>query len=95
VKYESQFRRRADRGQCIYQPYLGCREFPAYFRIAHEGDPPRPVPIDANWGRVLYDVFSRREPGSPYSAPDVQTYVCVVRSGVIDVPHYRELGERS
>ncbi|HPB30939.1 MAG TPA: type I-C CRISPR-associated protein Cas5c, partial [Candidatus Sumerlaeota bacterium] len=28
---ENQFRRRASQGKCIYQPYFGCREFPAYF----------------------------------------------------------------
>ena len=31
--FEEQFRRRASRGKCIYQPYFGCREFPAYFEL--------------------------------------------------------------
>lgn len=31
VSMEAQFKRRARAGQCIYQPYFGCREFPAYF----------------------------------------------------------------
>lgn len=29
--YRDQFRRRVDRGQCFHQPYLGTREFSAYF----------------------------------------------------------------
>ena len=34
---EAQFRRRAERGKCFYQPFLGCREFPAFFRLAEPG----------------------------------------------------------
>jgi CRISPR-associated protein Cas5d len=30
-KFAEMFRRRASRGQCFNQPYLGCREFSAYF----------------------------------------------------------------
>ncbi|WP_344864206.1 type I-C CRISPR-associated protein Cas5c [Amycolatopsis ultiminotia] len=29
--YRDQFRRRVERGQCFHQPYLGTREFSAYF----------------------------------------------------------------
>lgn len=32
VKYYEMFERRADKGQCVNQPYLGCREFAARFR---------------------------------------------------------------
>lgn len=91
-KYESQFRRRAERGQCIYQPYLGCREFPAYFALSGPNDAPRPVSLDADWGSMLYDVFSRKEPGTPRSRPAIQVFHCQVQSGVINVPHYESLG---
>src|SRR5450759_2027893 len=37
---EAQFRRRAAAGKCIYQPYLGCREFPAYFELVEPQAPP-------------------------------------------------------
>ncbi len=90
-KFEVQFQRRAERGQCIYQPYMGCREFPAYFQLAKDGDKPSPVALDADWGPMIYDVFNRFEPGTPYSLPRVRTFDCVVRHGVIEVPHYREL----
>jgi CRISPR-associated protein Cas5d len=33
VKYREMFERRAGRGQCVNQPYLGCREFAAAFRL--------------------------------------------------------------
>ncbi len=32
-KHLDMFNRRAREGQCFMQPYLGCREFPAYFRL--------------------------------------------------------------
>jgi CRISPR-associated protein Cas5d len=31
AKYRDQFRRRVERGECHHQPYLGCREFSAFF----------------------------------------------------------------
>ncbi|HYE36741.1 type I-C CRISPR-associated protein Cas5c [Methylocaldum sp.] len=32
IKYREMFERRAGKGQCVNQPYLGCREFAARFR---------------------------------------------------------------
>ncbi len=91
-KYNAQFKRRATRGQCAYQPYFGCREFPVYFKWADEGEIPPPISLDADWGRMLYDVFSRETPGTSHSKPKIQTFRCVVRSGVIEVPHYSTMG---
>lgn len=53
---DAQFARRAARGQCIYQPCLGCREFPAFFRPAVE-DLQTAVPLNLHIGWMLYDVF--------------------------------------
>jgi CRISPR-associated protein Cas5d len=53
AKYRDQFRRRVERGQCYHRPYLGCREFAAYF-----GKPDgTEVPIDHSddLGRMLLD----------------------------------------
>lgn len=33
AKYAAMFARRAEAGQCVNQPYLGCREFAARFRL--------------------------------------------------------------
>lgn len=33
AKYNSMFERRARKGQCFYQPYLGCREFSCFFKL--------------------------------------------------------------
>jgi CRISPR-associated protein Cas5d len=53
-KYVAMFTRRAEKGQCHSQPYLGCREFAAEFRLATGAD--TPFAIDANLGRMLYDI---------------------------------------
>ncbi len=56
--FEAQFRRRAAKGKCFYQPYFGCREFPAYFELVEAGAPPKePLSYDAEIGVMLYDVF--------------------------------------
>lgn len=48
AKYLSMFQRRARKGQCAWQPYLGCREFSAHFELiedidlAQQEEPPIP-----------------------------------------------------
>lgn len=32
-KFQDIVKRRLERGQCFHQPYFGCREFPAHFRL--------------------------------------------------------------
>jgi CRISPR-associated protein Cas5d len=86
---EAQFRRRASRGQCFQQPYLGCREFAAYFRLVEEQSPePPPVAYDADLGLMLYDVFDLSRPGGSTDGPSVSLFHAVVRGGVLDVPPY-------
>jgi CRISPR-associated protein Cas5d len=53
-KYVAMFTRRAEKGQCHSQPYLGCREFAAEFRLATDADTPLDVTEDL--GRMLYDI---------------------------------------
>jgi len=86
---ETQFRRRARRGQCIYQPYLGCREFPAYFRLVDNGscDPP-PAPLDMDLGLMLYDVFDLSRPGASEDAACISVFHGTLREGVMEVPDY-------
>jgi len=89
--FEAQFRRRAARGQCIYQPYLGCREFPAYFRlIEDEGHEPPALQHDLDLGLMLYDVFDLSRPGGSEDAPAISIFHGQVRAGVMDVPDYAQ-----
>jgi len=54
AKYRDQFRRRVKRGQCFTQPYLGTREFSAFFSPP-EGDE-RPVDLTDELGLMLFDL---------------------------------------
>jgi CRISPR-associated protein Cas5d len=38
AKYQDQFRRRVERGQCFATPFLGCREFSAEFGPPRDGE---------------------------------------------------------
>ena len=57
AKYAAIFERRAKRGQCFHQPYLGCREFAAAFRLVHpQAEPVTPIAETRDLGWMLYDL---------------------------------------
>lgn len=57
VKYYAMFERRADRGQCVNQPYLGCREFAARFRRVTDLKSEAPaIEETRDLGWMLYDM---------------------------------------
>jgi hypothetical protein len=65
-KYAEMFRRRAAKGQCVNQPYLGCREFDARFRLIESavGEPAPLASVDGDFGWMLYDM-DFRQPADP------------------------------
>jgi len=86
---DAQFRRRALAGKCAWQPYLGVREFPAYFEpVEPGGHAAPPVAWDQDLGLMLYDVFDLSRPGTQWDAPAVSLFRARVVAGVIDVPDY-------
>jgi CRISPR-associated protein Cas5d len=67
-KYLDMFERRAERGQCINQPYLGCREFAAAFHLVAEKEAEASSAIreDRDLGWMLYDLdFGNPESPAP------------------------------
>ncbi len=91
-KYLAMFTRRAAAGQCINQPYLGCREFAARFRLVDliadgSGDwiPPQGEPAALeDWtstlGWMLHDMdFSN------LAAPRPSFFRAQVNKGVVDL----------
>lgn len=91
VALEAQFRRRAARGKCFYQPFLGCREFPAFFKLvdAEATDRPRrAIDLDLDVGLMLYDVFDLSRSGTSNDAPAVSLFRAAVRGGILAVPDY-------
>ncbi len=61
AKYQEMFERRAGRGQCVNQPYLGCREFAAAFRLVTDQEHgPAPIAETRELGFMLHDLdFSK------------------------------------
>jgi CRISPR-associated protein Cas5d len=55
-KFAEMFRRRAESGQCFNQPYLGCREFSAAFRLVDPAtEPATPIAETRDLGWMFYD----------------------------------------
>lgn len=54
-KHYSMFLRRAKQGQCFHRPYLGCREFPAYFELV-DSIPTSPLKGERDLGWMLLDI---------------------------------------
>ena len=83
-KYNAMFARRALKGQCFYQPYLGTRECSASFRLVDTEKETLIPPIkeDRDFGIMLYDMdFSKST-----DHPDALFYRAKMENGVIIVP---------
>ena len=81
AKYAAMFERRAKKGQCFNQPYLGCREFSCNFRLVDpEKEPATPIPDTRDLGWMLYDMdFSDSSDIKP------QFFRAQLESGTIDL----------
>ena len=85
----SQFERRASQGKCVYQPYFGCREFPAFFRLVIKDETaPAPYSFSADIGWMVYDVFDLSRPGTDTSPPHISLFHAEVKNGVLEIPAY-------
>lgn len=83
AKYAEMFVRRAKRGQCINQPYLGCREFACYFEYCEDPEKEKPpIKEDRDLGLMLYDIdFSDKKNYQP------MFFRAQMHHGVIDIPN--------
>ncbi|MDP4097856.1 type I-C CRISPR-associated protein Cas5c [Paenibacillus sp. P96] len=91
-KFYNMFLRRARGGQCFHNPYLGCREFAAKFKLVEHGEE-RPesyyaeeAKIDLGW--MLWDIKYGEE---VLKRKSVYTYEpkffrACMRHGIIEVP---------
>jgi CRISPR-associated protein Cas5d len=86
-KYLAMFERRARKGQCFNQPYLGCREFSANFEFVENQDQNddwiQPIEDSRDLGFMLYDLdFSNPKDIRPaFFRPTME-------NGVITVPSW-------
>jgi CRISPR-associated protein Cas5d len=81
-KFAEMFRRRAARGQCFMQPYLGCREFSSFFASV-EGSLPEPISETRDLGWMLHDL-DYADDGSGAAAP--RFFQARLENGVMHVP---------
>jgi CRISPR-associated protein Cas5d len=67
AKFFEMFERRARKGQCVNQPYLGCREFAARWRLVDElSREPAPIHETRDLGWMLHDLdFSNPDDPQP------------------------------
>lgn len=82
MKYQEMFERRARRGQCVNQPYLGCREFAAAFRLVDDvGAEPAPLAETRDLGFMLHDLdFSNP------ADPQPRFFRARLENGVVTIP---------
>lgn len=96
--YDEQFVRRASRGKCFAQPYLGCREFVAFFRhVATLEGEPAPVAFTQDLGWMLYDTYDfrrywdesqRGQDEHRHAPPFISVFEAFVKHGVLEVPPF-------
>lgn len=88
-KFIEMFERRAAKGQCFNQPYLGCREFSASFELLNN-DNQNLIPIDEtrDLGWMLYDL--------DYSGPDPKPrfFRAKLEAGVVNIPDWDSMEVR-
>ena len=80
-KFHEMFLRRAAKGQCINQPYLGCREFACDFQLVSDlADGRKPIAESRDLGWMLHDMdFTNLKDPQP------KFFRAVMEGGVIDL----------
>ena len=83
-KYNAMFERRAGKGQCFNQPYLGTRECAASFRLVNPNTETLTPPIEESkdLGIMLYDMDFQGN----LQKPEAMFYRAKMENGVIIVP---------
>ena len=91
MKFQEMFARRATKGQCVNQPYLGCREFAAAFRLVDDlATEPPPIDDTRDLGFMLHDLdFSN--PTDPHP----RFFRAALENGVVNVPAWNSGEVRS
>jgi CRISPR-associated protein Cas5d len=86
AKWRDQFRRRVARGQCFAIPYLGCREFSAFFGPVEGNEVPQSGSMGI--GRMLYDLdFAPDNSGEAIP----RFFDATLDHGVIRLPPWEEV----
>ncbi len=92
-KHLDMFNRRARKGQCFHQPYLGCREFPARFELVENraplAEPDESLKGEHDLGWMLHDIEFDQDPCTKkVNSATPRFFRAVMIDGVIDVPPF-------
>ncbi|MDD3313217.1 type I-C CRISPR-associated protein Cas5c [Pseudodesulfovibrio sp.] len=83
-KHLDMFNRRAAKGQCFHRPYLGCREFAAFFEPVEGAIPASSLadepPRDLGW--MLYDIDYARDMAPVFFRPALERGVVEVQAAL-------------
>ncbi len=84
-KYLAIFERRATKGQCFNQPYLGTREFTCNFELIKdfETNPAHTIDETRELGFMLYDMDF-----SDLNDPKPMFFQAKINSGIVEIPPY-------
>jgi CRISPR-associated protein Cas5d len=83
-KFFAMFERRARKGQCVNQPYLGCREFAARWRLVDDlSAEPAPIGESRDLGWMLHDLDFTNP-----ADPQPHFFRAQMNDGVVDVPAF-------
>ena len=92
AKYNAMFERRAKKGQCFFQPYLGCREFSCFFKLVDtEKELAPPIAETRDLGFMLYDMdYSAITNPDKIGSDEIKPafFRAKIENGVINIPSW-------
>ena len=90
MKYQEMFERRASKGQCVNQPYLGCREFAAWFRLIPDTTTElAAINETRDLGFMLHDLDFTKP-----NDPQPRFFRARIENGAVNVPAWDSEGVR-
>ena len=82
AKHVEMFKRRAEKGQCFHQPYLGCKEFPANFELLEGEIPSSPLHGEQNLDWMLHDIDFKNDCQPRF-------FRARMKDGIVEVPPFK------
>lgn len=80
------FNRRAAKGQCFHRPYLGCREFAAFFEPVEGQIPESSLSGERDLGWMLYDIDYQEGMAPIFFRP-------IMENGIIDCRNHKAVAK--
>lgn len=80
------FNRRAAKGQCFHRPYLGCREFAAFFELVQGQIPESSLTGTRDLGWMLYDIDYQADMTPIFFRPHME-------NGIIDCRNHKAVAK--